>query len=163
MNFVNVNAVRVHPLFEYTRYSKTKYENKKKAILEGHKPQITITSDNLLVDGYISYVIYRELGIKEIPCTYNNDTRLTSFYGLDPDIRIQVFDRDNGVCYICGRKRFRRDATVDHVIPKVKGGTDDLDNLKCCCKICNTLKGQFTYSKELKAVIMRELKERGEI
>lgn len=30
--------------------------------------------------------------------------------------------------------------TIDHKIPKIQGGTDDLKNLQCLCKRCNTMK-----------------------
>lgn len=36
------------------------------------------------------------------------------------------------------------DLTVDHIIPKSKGGTDDPKNLQCLCKRCNTMKSSFT-------------------
>lgn len=31
--------------------------------------------------------------------------------------------------------------TIDHVLPKSKGGTNDLENLVPCCNRCNTKKG----------------------
>lgn len=31
-------------------------------------------------------------------------------------------------------------ATRDHIVPRVKGGTDDLDNLVLACRPCNTTK-----------------------
>ncbi len=32
-------------------------------------------------------------------------------------------------------------AEIDHVIPRSKGGTDDIDNLVLACRGCNFLKG----------------------
>ena|ERR1051325_6588326 len=32
--------------------------------------------------------------------------------------------------------------TVDHVIPKCRGGTNDLDNLVAACERCNNMKGE---------------------
>lgn len=41
-------------------------------------------------------------------------------------LRRAALRRDRGVCYICGQPGAD---TVDHVLPRWKGGTDDLDNL----------------------------------
>jgi HNH endonuclease len=49
-----------------------------------------------------------------------------------------VWDRDGWECVHCGS---HRDLTVDHVIPVVLGGTDDMDNLRTLCRPCNSSKG----------------------
>jgi len=33
-------------------------------------------------------------------------------------------------------------ATLEHIIPKNKGGVDDLDNLSLACNSCNNMKGR---------------------
>ena len=40
-------------------------------------------------------------------------------------------------CKYCKNKE---NLTVDHKNPKCKGGSDDLSNLQCLCKKCNSLK-----------------------
>lgn len=45
-------------------------------------------------------------------------------------------------CQYCGKTK--RIMTVDHVIPKAKGGTDAWSNLTCACKTCNDNKGDRT-------------------
>ena len=75
--------------------------------------------------------------------------------------RDKVILRDNKICYICNRTLSDKEITIDHVIPISKGGSSDVKNLKCCCKLCNELKGSFTYSEDLVKVIRNELKERG--
>lgn len=52
-------------------------------------------------------------------------------------VRLQVLERDGRVCRYCGRAA----TTVDHVVPKIKGGSDDLGNLVAACVRCNTSKG----------------------
>lgn len=48
--------------------------------------------------------------------------------------RSVVLLRDRNVCHWC-----QGDATtVDHVVPKVLGGTDDLTNLVAACRSCNS-------------------------
>ena len=58
--------------------------------------------------------------------------------------RQNVFKRDNNECQYCGSKK---DLTVDHVIPKAKGGKTVWKNLVTACKRCNTLKGDHKPSE----------------
>jgi 5-methylcytosine-specific restriction endonuclease McrA len=34
--------------------------------------------------------------------------------------------------------------TIDHIVPRCQGGSDDLDNLATCCSTCNSSKGGRT-------------------
>ena len=52
-----------------------------------------------------------------------------------------VFRRDNWTCQYCGKKGNRKTLTIDHVIPKSKGGKTDWNNLVVSCSSCNTKKG----------------------
>jgi 5-methylcytosine-specific restriction endonuclease McrA len=60
-----------------------------------------------------------------------------------PSRRYQVFLRDNWRCVSCGRDPVKHEAVlhVDHVLPRSKGGLDDLDNLQTLCERCNLGKG----------------------
>lgn len=40
-----------------------------------------------------------------------------------------------------------RSATLDHVIPWAAGGTNELDNLVCACRVCNRVKGELTLEQ----------------
>lgn len=44
-------------------------------------------------------------------------------------------------CHYCGKKLRREQATVDHVIPKSKGGSNNSSNFVLSCAPCNTSKG----------------------
>ncbi len=50
-----------------------------------------------------------------------------------------IFTRDGYRCVYCGTNSLP--LTIDHVIPKVRGGKDEWDNLVCCCTKCNNAKG----------------------
>lgn len=45
------------------------------------------------------------------------------------------------VCYYCGIKLTRNNASYDHIIPLSRGGADTKANLVWCCKKCNYSKG----------------------
>lgn len=51
-----------------------------------------------------------------------------------------VFNKTDGRCAYCG-KVLSDDATIDHIIPRSKGGGNNLDNLLPSCRSCNTSKG----------------------
>ncbi len=59
-----------------------------------------------------------------------------------PRIRLsrrEVFVRDDHVCQYCGRQG--NDMTLDHVVPRHRGGTHTWENLVTACKACNHRKG----------------------
>ncbi len=51
-------------------------------------------------------------------------------------LRLQVLRRDAYTCVYCGDVANE----VDHVVPKVKGGEDTLDNCVAACRKCNITK-----------------------
>lgn len=51
--------------------------------------------------------------------------------------RRAVFARDDWTCQYCGS---RSDLTVDHVIPRSKGGSNEWENIVACCAPCNRRK-----------------------
>lgn len=55
-----------------------------------------------------------------------------------PQVRMtrkEVFQRDRYTCQYCGRQT--RDLTLDHVIPRHRGGLHAWENLVSACKVCN--------------------------
>ena len=68
----------------------------------------------------------------------------------------KLYERDKGICYICGDKcdwedkRIVKGTTIvgntypsiDHIIPLAKGGTDEWNNLGLAHMRCNTIKGK---------------------
>ena len=49
-----------------------------------------------------------------------------------------IYRRDGNKCQYCGSTKH---LTIDHVIPRSKGGTEDWENLVVACSQCNTRKG----------------------
>jgi len=55
--------------------------------------------------------------------------------------RRRIFKRDKHTCQYCGSKR---NLTIDHVIPRSRGGGNTWTNLVTCCSKCNVTKGNKT-------------------
>ena len=56
--------------------------------------------------------------------------------------RKNILRRDNHTCQYCGMKA--KNLTIDHVVPKSRGGGDSWENLVACCTACNNKKGNRT-------------------
>lgn len=73
----------------------------------------------------------------------------------------ELYDRDAGVCYICGGLCDWEDKQAvngvwiygnnypsrDHVIPKSKGGENSWDNLRLAHRLCNSRKRDIPLSE----------------
>jgi 5-methylcytosine-specific restriction endonuclease McrA len=67
--------------------------------------------------------------------------------------RREIFTRDNNTCQYCGT--IGGDLTVDHVIPRSKGGLHTWDNVVTACRPCNHRKGGKTL-QEARLRLLRE-------
>ncbi|MCB0081331.1 MAG: HNH endonuclease [Caldilineaceae bacterium] len=61
-----------------------------------------------------------------------------------PATRAAVMLRDLHTCQYCGLIPGRNDLTVDHVVPRSRGGSHSWQNLVTACKRCNQKKGSQT-------------------
>lgn len=61
-------------------------------------------------------------------------------------IRAEVFRLKGNDCYYCKSKADQ----IDHVIPLVSGGTDDITNLVPACRSCNSSKQDMPLAEWLK-------------
>jgi 5-methylcytosine-specific restriction endonuclease McrA len=55
--------------------------------------------------------------------------------------RKNILLRDRYTCQFCGDLFPAVELTLDHVIPRSRGGRTDWDNLVACCHRCNNVKG----------------------
>ncbi|MBZ0186129.1 MAG: HNH endonuclease [Candidatus Obscuribacterales bacterium] len=56
--------------------------------------------------------------------------------------RRNILHRDNYTCQYCGIRR--HDLTIDHIVPRSRGGVDTWDNVAAACLKCNVKKGDRT-------------------
>ena len=55
-----------------------------------------------------------------------------------------VFQRDQNICQYCSKKFTDKELTLDHMLPKSRGGQNTWENLVSACKKCNQKKGDRT-------------------
>jgi 5-methylcytosine-specific restriction endonuclease McrA len=58
--------------------------------------------------------------------------------------RTNIFTRDQHRCQYCGAQPDKNDLTLDHVIPRSRGGGDSWENLVLACARCNVKKSNRT-------------------
>jgi len=51
--------------------------------------------------------------------------------------------RDNSSCQYCGRVLETREYTIDHVVPRARGGHSEWSNLTLACVVCNKRKSNL--------------------
>ena len=56
---------------------------------------------------------------------------------ISGSVKYRVLTRARGRCECCGAHEHQRALEVDHIIPKNRGGSDDLSNLQALCFRCN--------------------------
>lgn len=65
-------------------------------------------------------------------------SRPSSKARIPPELRWEVWERDDFTCRRCGARRY---LTIDHVVPESKGGPMEAENLQTLCRSCNSSKG----------------------
>ena len=77
-------------------------------------------------------------------------------------LRFNIFKRDEFVCQYCGKRPPEIILEVDHIIPRIKGGTDTIENLITACKECNSGKGKHNLKEVPKSakISSKELEEK---
>jgi 5-methylcytosine-specific restriction endonuclease McrA len=58
--------------------------------------------------------------------------------------RKSIMARDEYRCQYCNKKLAAAKLSIDHIIPRSRGGSSNWDNLVACCSKCNTKKGGKT-------------------
>lgn len=96
--------------------------------------------------------------VKEKLSTMEED-HIEEDYFTNLEKRKEIFERDKWMCFYCGEKVTKEDATLDHFIPQFKGGKNTKENLKTACFICNSIKAGRTY-EEAAPYLLKSIQER---
>lgn len=69
--------------------------------------------------------------------------------------RRNIFARDGNRCQYCGRRFATSELSLDHVVPRSRGGGSSWENIVCACLRCNVKKGGRT-PREANMALIRE-------
>ncbi len=58
--------------------------------------------------------------------------------------RLRIYMRDKFRCQYCGDKRAATELTLDHIVPRSRGGDNSPINIVAACLACNNRKGDRT-------------------
>jgi 5-methylcytosine-specific restriction endonuclease McrA len=72
-----------------------------------------------------------------------------------PFNRRNLFARDGNRCQYCGKRCATSELSLDHVLPRVRGGQATWTNIVCACLKCNVRKGGRT-PREAGMTLIRE-------
>lgn len=70
--------------------------------------------------------------------------------------RKNILLRDRNTCQYCGVVLPAGELTLDHVIPRSRGGLSTWENLVACCHSCNRRKGNQLLHEQTEMQLMRE-------
>ena len=91
----------------------------------------------LLVADWLIWVMLR---------TRSNERRIrpTRRVSWPKGLKQELMRRQDNTCVYCGHRRIARSLDVDHILPAVRGGSNDTSNLQVICRPCNQRKGLQT-------------------
>ena len=126
----------------------TKYSLKLDAAWQPLEIISTYKAFNMCYSGRAKSVsFYGAYDAHEIPAVIVVNSYIRRFPFTLTCNRKNVFWRDDYVCQYCGKKFTYKDLTMDHVVPKSKGGHKDWKNIVTSCKWCNCKKRNRTPSE----------------
>ncbi|MBS3734039.1 MAG: HNH endonuclease [Phycisphaerae bacterium] len=108
-----------------------------------HHEWVRCVRFELAVPRIIRLLVYDRLPKREVKFTRRN-----------------IYARDRNRCQYCGRKHATSELSLDHVVPRSRGGRTSWDNIVCCCVRCNVRKGGRTPREAGMKLITRPRKPR---
>jgi 5-methylcytosine-specific restriction endonuclease McrA len=80
----------------------------------------------------------------QMPATVKLRKKVKIPYTIPRFQKRALFNRDGWACQYCSKKISGKQVTIDHVIPKSKGGQTTWSNCVTACQTCNTIKRDLT-------------------
>ena len=100
----------------------------------------------------------KELGFDSLGVIYREDIPRRTDIEKPPPYKTQkqtLFGVQEGICAGCKISFPFRNFTIDHIVPRARGGTDHMENLQLLCNACNSMKGTKTQAEFMAALQSR--------
>jgi len=76
---------------------------------------------------------------------------LTGFNRMPPRTvkfnRRNIYMRDHYTCQYCGTRPSKEELTIDHIVPRSRGGKSTWENVVLACQRCNSRKGSLSVEE----------------
>lgn len=99
-----------------------------------------------VVEEYSDWVVHSPTVTMAVPSVMISETYIKSRQHVKFN-RSNLLIRDNFTCQYCLKPLEHKELTVDHVIPRVRGGKTTWENIVSSCYVCNTIKGHKQHMK----------------
>lgn len=73
--------------------------------------------------------------------------------------RDKLWKKSRGKCAYCGKQTSKSEFTIDHFVPKARGGGNEFWNFRLCCFACNQAKSDCPPWRFLEAIKTANLKK----
>lgn len=110
-----------------TLYAKYHEDNWDAAALEAEVKRLMADSDVQKKKGIYTYV-------------FNHDEHCLDIRAFDDNMKREVYERQNGVCAVCGQHFEIEQMEADHITPWCDGGRTVAENCQMLCRECNRRK-----------------------
>ena len=110
----------------YNIYKDNKYNT---ATLESETAKLMMDDD-----------VTKKAGIYEYLLSGKDNEKVLNIRAFTESQKRTAFEKQNGICPICGKKFDITDMEADHITPWSLGGKTNPDNLQMICKSCNRTK-----------------------
>ena len=120
----------------------------------------------MLATGELKPIHHTDIPIREVP-DEPRQIHVETLFGIESQVeqvlsqvelrqyrsyKHTLFGLQEGKCNGCEVLFPFRNMTIDHIIPRSRGGTDDSDNLQLLCGACNSTKGNRTQEELIQSL-----------
>ncbi len=102
--------------------------------------RLVYTDHVIIISEYDNCYVHSPSMKMKVPSTI----MLKNYHNIKHSIQLSrsnIFLRDGNTCQYCGQVFKKRELTIDHVIPRARGGANSWENLVTACSPCNLFKG----------------------